>query len=934
MASRTERILNPWALKAPNLQWAQNTYEGVVGLDPQGFIIFKDADSGRKAMDQEHRVEVGKGINVRDHLATHVGAEADSSGYEDALRNVPAIASQLSGQSVTVDTPLADIDPVVYKQAVARSEGATPEGMKTFFPEQDSTGVTNSDSLLPELLSESDRQPKLQTRPVAIEGIVDTRYDPDMPFLISSKNPDYRVLPSGNEMYNWWGTGAPGANAEDSIRNEEGELINDPFEARLKRIMKERSPSLGNLQVRPIDLNQSPPVDEQQKKPPSLLRDLAPLTLKDLLPQQEVNNQSPPVDEQQERPTGKISSADKYGPKMIDGNLSVGVEPGTDYTRVYDKSELLPNLGNVRFGAQNKDFMPDFLRQQHKMSNPLRGIVVDPMDDYSQLDLDISKDQRFTPENKTPPSETLFSRIQTPPTLTPDEAFDIGTEESKDDRFSKWARETKRIQDANVVTEEEVDETQDPSTDLVQGRMFPEGEEINLVASTEGDEIDQIITEEEQKASTTVAPKTTTTTTTTGTTTPSAVTTEVPPSTKRDDGLYGGKMLPTLLQALGAGGASYLENKAIKDANAATRQNQARANLINALARGGRAGAVTETPTTGMGTALFKSLSSLGEGEERRRKEAADEAYRQQRLELDKEKLAADTENKKKVLAAKNTVAELRSHKDAVTQISEFLENGAKSGRVNYKNYKEQIAASPAIAQLFAQLPDSHKPLALSGLALGLSTRETPPEPVELKSMVQTMRDLYYAIEDPSNWLKAAGYKRLGSLGELLYGTEGDFDSIIQSQFMPARTTYDGVRSANTLRLASAFNQGRPSDKDAQLVSRLIPQFGLSEAVNEARFAVLEQMAALAEEMAKTGFDPLAAGYGENFLTQSGAVIIGKDGVPKLDVEKLRRIYGSEPIETATTTSTGQQAKGKVIVKTPPTSDPDLPYDETIQVKE
>lgn len=775
MASLTERYNNPWALKADTLQWAQETYgkDNVVGLDKDNFIIFRDVDAGRKAMEQEHRVEVGKGVNVGQHLATHVGAEVDSAGYQDALNNVPVIASQLSNQPVTMESLLADIDPVVYQKTVAKQEGMGPEGIELFFPEQT---------------------------------------DPNLP---------------------------------------------------------------------------------------------------------------PPADEQQERPTGKISSADEYGPKMIDGELFVGVEPGTDYTRVYNKSDLLSNLGNVRFGASNEEFKPDWLTQQQKLTNPLRSLFVSPAEDDADSDLEVSRSRRFTPDNKTPPSETLFSRIQTPPTLQPDEAFDIGTQESKDDRFSKWARETKRIQDANVAAEEEVDETQDPSTDLVQGRMFPEGEEINLVASTEGDEIDQIITEEEEKASPTVAPKPTTTT-------PSSMTTEVPPATTaRTDGMMGGKMLPTLLQALGAGGASYLENKAIKDANAATRQNQARANLINALARGGRAGAVTETPTTGMGTALFKSLSSLGEGEERRRKEAADEAYRQQRLDLDKEKLAADTENKKNVLAAKNTVAELKSHKDAVTQISEFLENGAKSGRVNYKNYKEQIAASPAIAQLFAQLPDSHKSLALSGLALGLSTRETPPEPVELKSMVQTMRDLYYAIEDPSNWLKAAGYKRLGSLGEVLYGTEGDFDSIIQSQFMPARTTYDGVRSANTLRLASAFNQGRPSDKDAQLVSRLIPQFGLSEAVNEARFAVLEQMAALAEEMAKTGFDPLAAGYGENFLTQSGAVIIGKDGVPKLDVEKLRRIYGSEPIETATTTSTGQQAKGKVIVK----SVQGLPYDETIQVK-
>ena len=784
MASRTERILNPWALKAPNLQWAKNTYEGVVGLDPQGFIIFKDADSGRKAMDQEHRVELGKGITVGEHLGTHVGATADSAGYEDALINVPVIASQLGNQTVTVDTPLTDIDPDVYKQAVARQEGATPEGMKTFFPE-----VT----------------------------------DPNLP----------------------------------------------------------------------------PPVNEQQGQPSV-------------------------VNEKRELPSGKISWADtKYGPTMEDGELYVGTEPGSPVTRIYKQSDLLQNLGNV-----NKD-VPDWFRERFKYTNPPRALFTDVKEEYEKYlenkrrDLNQREGTRFEaedPKNQNTPLNTLFSRVQAPPTLQPDEAFDIGTQESKDDRFSKWARETKKIQDANVAVEEEVDETENSSTISVDGTMFPEGPPIVVTASTEGDEIDQIITEEEQKTSPTVAPKPTTTT-------PSSMTTEVPPTTKRDDGLYGGKMLPTLLQALGAGGASYLENKAIKDANAATRQNQARANLINALARGGRAGAVTETPTTGMGTALFKSLSSLGEGEERRRKEAADEAYRQQQLELDREKLAADTENKKNVLAAKNTVAELRSHKDAVTQISEFLENGAKSGRVNYKNYKEQIAASPAIAQLFAQLPDSHKSLALSGLALGLSTRETPPEPLEMKSMVQTMRDLYDAMEDPNSWLGAAGYKRLESLGKLLYGDEGDFGSILVSQYFPAEVVFQNVRNANTLRLASAFNQGRPSDKDADLVKQLMPQYGLSKAVNEGRFAVLEQMVSLSEKMSEIGFDPVAAGYGEHFLTNSGAVIVGKDGVPKLDVEKLRKIFGTEPIETTTTNTTGQQANGQVTVK----SVSGLPYDETIQ---
>ena len=637
MASRTVRINNPWALRVPNIETAYKLYgkDKVKGLAEDGFVIFESEEAGVTGANQEFDAELAKDLTVGQHLVTHVGKDADPEGYANAVINVPKIATQLSGQPVTVDTPLADVDRNVYLRTIAQNEGGT-DAVNTFFP--------------PDV------------------DYVDVR---DRPSFTSTK----------------W----------EDLTDDERASHEEPFR----------------------------------------------------------------------------------------------------------RNPLLHLLGST------------------------------PKERYAERQLQDAKDKRFETFQFSPSTKKIEPTIPN----NQDEAFDIGLKSTLLNNLAK----------------------SDPSRDNGASTV------------TEGDEIDQIITEEEQKTSPTVTSKPTSVT-------PPSVTNEVPPTTTaRTDGTVRGKMLPTLLQALGAGGASYLENKAIKDANAATRQNQARANLINALARGGRAGAVTETPTTGMGTALFKSLSALGEGEERRRKEAADEAYRQQQLELDKEELAADTKHKEKVLAAKNTVDELRSHKDAVTQISEFLQNGAEAGRVNYNNFKEQIAASPAIAELYAQLPDSHKPMAESGLAIGLSTRETPPEPVEMKSMVQTMRDLYNAIEDPSSWLTAAGYKRLGSLGELLYGTEGDFDSIIQSQFMPARTTYDGVRSANTLRLASAFNQGRPSDKDAQLVSRLIPQFGLSDSVNEARFAVLEQMAALAEEMAKTGFDPLAAGYGENFLTQSGAVIIGND---------------------------------------------------------
>ena len=93
--------------------------------------------------------------------------------------------------------------------------------------------------------AEPNRRPKLQPRPVATEGTVVTGLS-DIPFLKSLKDPDYRVLPSGEEMYNQWG-----GEDSDYTRNEEGERINDPFETRLKRMIKERSPSEGNLQVRP-----------------------------------------------------------------------------------------------------------------------------------------------------------------------------------------------------------------------------------------------------------------------------------------------------------------------------------------------------------------------------------------------------------------------------------------------------------------------------------------------------------------------------------------------------------------------------------------------------------------------------------------------------------------------------------------------------------
>ena len=66
---------------------------------------------------------------------------------------------------------------------------------------------------------------------------------------------------------------------------------------------------------------------------------------------------------------------------------------------------------------------------------------------------------------------------------------------------------------------------------------------------------------------------------------PTTARTPSPATTERNN-ISNTRLLPTILQALGAAGQSYLQNRAIKEANESTRENQARSNLINALARG------------------------------------------------------------------------------------------------------------------------------------------------------------------------------------------------------------------------------------------------------------------------------------------------------------------------------------------------------------
>ena len=916
MASLTQRLNNPWALKTDKgLDWAKNTYEGVVGLDPNNFIIYEDPDSGRKAMDQEYRVEKAKGITIGEHLRTHVGATADSAGYEDALRNVPAMLSEATNQTVTLDTPLADIDPVLYKQVIARQEGMGKDGMKIFFPETDTTGVdansvtpnflqtdrnygqgskdreramfpklntAYSDTLLPELLEESETargqsnlspanisgQPNLQTQPVNTRGTLETEYSVE-PFVRSREKPDYRILPDGTEMYNWWGN-------EDSIRNEEGELINDPYQARLKRMTEERSPSKGNLKARPIGLDAPLTIDDEQST--SLLGRLQRI---DKLKNQIKN-----------RKTTDSIKEDSYRDNL-NVNIPASVRNSMD----------LQNAGYSMF-----ERFPE-MSVEPTPTRPLvpvgEGPVSDdsiPMPDNTGLDLNLDE---FAPSAKV--SRPTTARTPSPATT-----------------------------------------------------------ERNNISNT--------------------------------------------------------RLLPTILQALGAAGQSYLQNRAIKEANESTRENQARSNLINALARGSRAGVVKETPSTGLGTALFQSLSELGAGQERARSKALEEQQRQSQIDINRERLrqqevsgrqseedrAYRRERDRRSDAEKLEEKLYRRERDAAADqrlldeeeraIKEADLNAMQGEGASLANLFEQIGASgdvvsfdeliqsePQFAKIFNSLDRENQTAVMSKFQKGLNASVKTTESAEAKRVKEEQKIARDALLNTASTAgESGGYANLDELfrsqpsfkkifdemseveqvavklsfeqGKIAAGedaapehselvnnvavvkanwdamTEGEKSGLIgrflientdvdaqgkpidQSwvtrTFFEKEYTYTQVRNALALSIASAFNRGRPTDKDYEITLRLFPKLNETKYTADAKWQAIAQLLSLKKQAQDQGWrqDP-----NKDFLS-TGIIDVSDSDKPRIDFEAARRYFNATgrtaPVVDTTTGKTRTQNSG------------------------
>ena len=116
---RAIRTNNAGDLRAPDEATGRRWWgkHGFVGLDDDGFAIFKTPEGGVAALEQQVRIDQGRNQTQAEFIGKFVGAEDDPEGYANALRNIP----QFTGASP--DTALADIDRDVLVRAITRSEG-------------------------------------------------------------------------------------------------------------------------------------------------------------------------------------------------------------------------------------------------------------------------------------------------------------------------------------------------------------------------------------------------------------------------------------------------------------------------------------------------------------------------------------------------------------------------------------------------------------------------------------------------------------------------------------------------------------------------------------------------------------------------------------------------------------------------------------------
>ena len=358
---------------------------------------------------------------------------------------------------------------------------------------------------------------------------------------------------------------------------------------------------------------------------------------------------------------------------------------------------------------------------------------------------------------------------------------------------------------------------------------------------------------------------------------------------------------PSILQAIGLGGASYFDNKAIGEANKRNRRSQARSNLINALSRGSGARASVSEPKTGVGSALFKSLAGLGKGVETRREAQETNEYRRKQQELAERRLGRDEARAERSEKTKQEVNKLKQDKESFDILLSSLTSRADKQQVTSKTIDQLIRNDPSFAENFNSMSPKYQTL-LRTSAGGLAYEYEKGDAGQLSGLVSLLEDNWNAITKPSSILTGLAFSGLDFIG-------GDEKRAL-SRLMPESSAYASLAKGFTVNIAKAFNGGRPSDADARAVSFLIPIVGEGEEAVAYKFRNLRKLSDLALEAegklprtpdGEEGF--IEKHKGDIFKVENGKVVVDEDGFRNVIARYGTNLSNEKPLDSKSSTN-------------------------------
>ena len=242
-----------------------------------------------------------------------------------------------------------------------------------------------------------------------------------------------------------------------------------------------------------------------------------------------------------------------------------------------------------------------------------------------------------------------------------------------------------------------------------------------------------------------------------------------------------------------------------------------------------------------------------------------------------------------------------REAADAARNLSKLAEASAYNG--DAATLQELLAGRPEFSEIFNEMTAADRALVEALFQTGLGKREkeygskvSKLDVGELTASIEVMKTFYDAIEDPQSWWAA----------KIVEGDPEKPPSYVTKFLFKDETTYTDLRNGLALNLASAFNRGKPTDKDYAVALRMLPQIGDPEPMVEAKWTALRYLIDMKQQAQMAGW---RQDEKKEFLSE--IVKFDSRNSPNIDYTEAQRFFrGFVPVTDKTGTADPGQGQG------------------------